>query len=47
VSSVNKSIIIGHLGKDPDIRTSPSGAKVASLSIATSDNPYPVAAHKI
>jgi single-strand DNA-binding protein len=38
MSSVNKAIVIGFVGKDPDIRTSPSGAKVASLSIATSES---------
>ena len=38
MSSVNKAIVIGFVGKDPDIRTSPSGSKVASLSIATSES---------
>lgn len=35
--SVNKVIIIGNLGVDPDVRTTPSGQMVASLSIATSE----------
>jgi len=35
--SVNKVIIIGNLGADPDVRTTPSGQMVASLSIATSE----------
>lgn len=35
--SVNKVIIIGNLGADPDVRTTPSGQIVAQLSIATSD----------
>jgi len=35
--SVNKVIIIGNLGADPDVRTTPSGQIVASLSIATSE----------
>ena len=33
--SLNKIMLIGHLGKDPDIRTAQSGAKVASFSVAT------------
>lgn len=35
--SVNKVIIIGNLGSDPDIRTFPGGGKVANLSVATSE----------
>lgn len=37
MSSVNKVIIIGNLGADPEIRTTQSGQTVAQLSIATSD----------
>lgn len=33
--SVNKAILIGHVGKDPDIRKAPSGKPVASFSVAT------------
>jgi single-strand DNA-binding protein len=33
--SVNKAIIIGNLGNDPEIRTTPGGARVATLSVAT------------
>jgi single-strand DNA-binding protein len=33
--SVNKAIVVGHLGNDPKIRTTQGGAKVAELSIAT------------
>ncbi|MCA9515304.1 MAG: single-stranded DNA-binding protein, partial [Myxococcales bacterium] len=36
--SVNKVIIIGNLGADPDVRTTQSGQTVATLSIATSEN---------
>jgi single-strand DNA-binding protein len=36
--SVNKVILIGNLGRDPEIRTMTSGAKVANLSIATSES---------
>lgn len=35
--SVNKAIILGRLGADPEIRTMQSGDKVANLSIATSE----------
>ena len=35
--SVNKVILIGNLGKDPEIRTLPSGERVANLRIATSE----------
>lgn len=35
--SVNKVILVGNLGKDPEIRTLNSGEKVANLSIATSE----------
>lgn len=35
--SVNKVIILGHLGRDPEVRSFPSGGKVASLRIATSE----------
>ena len=37
MSSVNKVILIGNLGKDPEIRTFPSGEQVANVSIATTD----------
>lgn len=35
--SVNKAILIGNLGADPEIRTLESGDKVANISIATSE----------
>ena len=33
--SVNKVILVGNLGKDPELRYTPSGAAVATFSIAT------------
>ncbi len=33
--SLNKVMLIGNLGADPEIRTTPSGTKVAKLSMAT------------
>lgn len=36
--SVNKVILVGNLGNDPDIRTMQSGDKVVNLSIATSES---------
>ncbi len=38
MSSVNKVIIIGHLGQDPEVRYLPSGDSVANLSIATTES---------
>lgn len=35
--SVNKVILVGNLGRDPEIRTLPSGDKVANLNVATSE----------
>lgn len=34
---VNKVILIGHLGADPEVRAMPSGESVANLRIATSE----------
>ena len=36
--SVNKVILIGNLGRDPEIRAFQNGGRVASFSIATSEN---------
>lgn len=36
--SVNKVILVGHLGADPEIRYTQSGAPVANLRIATNEN---------
>jgi len=38
MGGVNKVILLGHLGKDPDIRHLEGGVTVASFSIATSEN---------
>ena len=35
---LNKVMLIGRLTRDPEIRTTPNGANVASFSIATSFN---------
>ena len=35
---VNKVILIGNLGNDPDVRFTPNGGAVANLSIATSES---------
>ena len=37
MASVNKVILIGNLGSDPETRTMPSGGMVANFSIATSE----------
>ena len=37
MASVNKVIIIGNLGKDPEMRYMPSGDAIANLRIATTD----------
>ena len=34
--SVNKAIVIGNLGADPEVRTTSNGQRVATLSLATS-----------
>ena len=38
MSSVNKVILIGNIGKDPEVRYLPSGDAVANLTLATSEN---------
>ena len=35
--SVNKVILVGNLGRDPEVRTMQNGNKVANLSVATSE----------
>jgi single-strand DNA-binding protein len=37
MASVNKVIIVGNLGRDPEVRTFPSGDRVANVTIATTE----------
>jgi single-strand DNA-binding protein len=37
MSSLNKVMLIGRLGKDPEVRYTPDGAPVANFSLATSE----------
>lgn len=38
MAGVNRVIIIGHLGNDPEIRTMPNGEQVANITVATSES---------
>ncbi len=35
--SVNKAILVGHAGKDPEVRYTPSGVALATFSLATNE----------
>jgi single-strand DNA-binding protein len=37
MSGINKVILVGHLGRDPEIRTFENGSKKASFSLATTE----------
>lgn len=37
MASVNKVIILGNVGKDPELRSFPDGGRVANVSVATTD----------
>ena len=37
MASVNKVILVGNLGQDPEVRYLPSGGAVTNISIATTD----------
>lgn len=37
MASVNKVIVVGNLGRDPEMRTFPSGDQVANVTVATTD----------
>lgn len=41
--SVNKVILLGHVGKDPEVRYLDTGIAVASFSLATTDRAYTLA----
>ncbi len=36
--SVNKVILVGNLGKDPEVRSAQNGSKIVSFSVATSES---------
>lgn len=38
MASINKVILIGNLGRDPEVRYTPNGAAVCNVSIATTRN---------
>jgi single-strand DNA-binding protein len=38
MASLNKVMLLGNLGKDPEIRTTTNGTRTASLSLATSES---------
>ena len=38
MAGINKVIIVGHLGNDPEIRTMPNGEQVANITVATSES---------
>ncbi|HEX5372503.1 MAG TPA: single-stranded DNA-binding protein [Aquabacterium sp.] len=38
MASINKVIIIGNLGRDPEVRYTPNGAAVCNVSVATTRN---------
>ena len=37
MAGINKAIIVGRLGRDPELRYTPSGVAVANFSVATSE----------
>ena len=38
MAGINKVILVGNLGRDPEIRYAPSGTAVATFTIATTEN---------
>lgn len=37
MKGINKAIILGNVGKDPEVRTTANGSKITTVSIATSE----------
>ena len=37
MASVNKAIIVGNLGKDPEVRSMPNGDAVTNITVATTE----------
>ena len=37
MAGVNKAIVVGNLGSDPEIRYAANGSAIASISVATSE----------
>ena len=37
MASINKAILIGNLGSDPEVRYTPSGSSVANFTLATNE----------
>ena len=37
MSGINKAIIVGRLGRDPEVRYTPDGTAIANFSVATSE----------
>ena len=38
MAGVNKVIVLGHLGRDPEMRYTPDGKAIANFSLATSES---------
>jgi len=38
MASLNRATLIGNLGKDPEVKTAPSGLQIANFSLATTDS---------
>ena len=38
MANVNKSIVMGHLGRDPETKQFPNGGSVTNFSVATTDH---------
>jgi single-strand DNA-binding protein len=38
VSALNKVLLLGYVGRDPEVRSTPGGARIANFSLATSES---------